>query len=607
MPKNEPFWSIEKDDGTLFVLSEQNGITVTDYNGVGMPPLENVSTPYGLRDGRFFQRTRVFPRTIILSLTIGSSSGRIFLFSLRKALLESINPHLQQSPWKLRYHYTNGSVRYINVLYDAGFEFIDENAGQEDVALRFIAFDPYWYGSLVQGTQTGVFDEIEVNYIMSRPSLGGGWDNMNAGANSYITDIVEAPDGTIYACGNFTSIGGVAANRIAKWDGSTWSPLGTGSTGRVNAMAVNANGILFAGATGTLGATGSSFAFWEAGTWSAIGAPPNNSVYAVTLSVDGNIYIGGSFTLVDGVAADRIAYFGVGGWNALGGGVDNGVVRTIAVTLAQDVYVGGNFTTVDGIACANLAKWNGTAWVNIGDTNGEVNALLTMPNNNVVVGGVFTSISGVDHGGIAEWNGTTFLSFDDWETAGIYSLAIDNDGFLYAGGMFRSYGGVLASTVRRWVGDRWNVVDLGEEFGGNHVYAIAFVRTSDAMYIGGDFVSPSLQVPKIVTITYQGTAKAYPIFIFTGPMHLLSLINARTKQGIYFYLWLGDGEQLTVDLSNGVKTVTSNWRGNMLGSVFYGNLVDFHLLPGDNDINVYGDRAFASQIYSFLPQYWSLD
>ena len=32
--------------------------------------------------------------------------------------------------------------------------------------------------------------------------------------------------GNVYAGGTFTNMGGVAANRIAKWDGATWSALG---------------------------------------------------------------------------------------------------------------------------------------------------------------------------------------------------------------------------------------------------------------------------------------------------------------------------------------------------------------------------------------------
>ncbi len=34
--------------------------------------------------------------------------------------------------------------------------------------------------------------------------------------------------GDLYAGGDFTTAGGVAVNRIAKWDGSAWSALGSG-------------------------------------------------------------------------------------------------------------------------------------------------------------------------------------------------------------------------------------------------------------------------------------------------------------------------------------------------------------------------------------------
>ena len=34
--------------------------------------------------------------------------------------------------------------------------------------------------------------------------------------------------GNLYAGGDFTTAGGVSANRIAKWDGSSWSALGSG-------------------------------------------------------------------------------------------------------------------------------------------------------------------------------------------------------------------------------------------------------------------------------------------------------------------------------------------------------------------------------------------
>jgi hypothetical protein len=57
-----------------------------------------------------------------------------------------------------------------------------------------------------------------------------------------------AVNGTnLYAGGDFTEAGGVPANHIAKWDGSSWSALGSGLDGPVYALAADGAGHLFVG------------------------------------------------------------------------------------------------------------------------------------------------------------------------------------------------------------------------------------------------------------------------------------------------------------------------------------------------------------------------
>ena len=48
------------------------------------------------------------------------------------------------------------------------------------------------------------------------------------GMNGYVSALAIAPDGALYAVGWFTTANGVSANHVAKWDGSSWSALGTG-------------------------------------------------------------------------------------------------------------------------------------------------------------------------------------------------------------------------------------------------------------------------------------------------------------------------------------------------------------------------------------------
>jgi hypothetical protein len=56
-----------------------------------------------------------------------------------------------------------------------------------------------------------------------------------------VSTLTVLDDGTgpaLYAGGDFTTAGGVSANRIAKWDGTEWSPLGNGIDDWVRALAV---------------------------------------------------------------------------------------------------------------------------------------------------------------------------------------------------------------------------------------------------------------------------------------------------------------------------------------------------------------------------------
>ena len=79
------------------------------------------------------------------------------------------------------------------------------------------------------------------------PSLGScapGWASTFGGlpgVDNAVQSLTVFDDGggpALYVGGNFTVAGGVVANRIARWDGSSWTPLGSGMNGPVQALAV---------------------------------------------------------------------------------------------------------------------------------------------------------------------------------------------------------------------------------------------------------------------------------------------------------------------------------------------------------------------------------
>ncbi len=92
----------------------------------------------------------------------------------------------------------------------------------------------------------------------------------------------------MYAGGQFTSAGSCTSgcNRIAKWNGSTWGATepGSGMNNWVNALAVDGSGSVYAGGTFTSAGTCDTtagcnrIAKWNGSTWSALGSGMNGTV-----------------------------------------------------------------------------------------------------------------------------------------------------------------------------------------------------------------------------------------------------------------------------------------------------------------------------------------
>ena len=99
---------------------------------------------------------------------------------------------------------------------------------------------------------------------------GGGFPSVSALAVS---------GSTLYAGGDFTTAGGSAANYIAQWNGSSWSALGSGmSVGygygtSVEALAVSGSTLYAGGYFTTAGGSVANYiAQWNGSSWSALGS-----------------------------------------------------------------------------------------------------------------------------------------------------------------------------------------------------------------------------------------------------------------------------------------------------------------------------------------------
>ncbi|MGY3089509.1 hypothetical protein ACVWYF_002557 [Hymenobacter sp. UYAg731] len=339
-------------------------------------------------------------------------------------------------------------------------------------------------------------------------SLGVGTAN---GVNGTVYALAVAGNGDVYAGGDFSQAGGAAANRVARWNGTAWSSLGTGTANGVGmagnavyALAVAGNGDVYAGGLFQQagGATANHVARWNGTAWSSLGTGTanglNDRVMALVVAGNGDVYVGGFFTFINsGGQANRVARWDGTAWNSLGTGITNGVgdrVQALAVAGNGDVYVGGNFSYAGGVVASRVAKWNGTAWSGLGTgtsnvLNGPVNALALAGNGDIYAGGEFSQASGAAANRVARWNGTAWSSLSTGTGNGVNdvvkALAVAGNGDVYAGGLFQQAGGAAADYVAKWSGTAWS--SLGTGNGLNFpVQALAVADNGD-VYVGGDF------------------------------------------------------------------------------------------------------------------------
>ena len=221
---------------------------------------------------------------------------------------------------------------------------------------------------------------------------------LGTGLNQFCWTIDIAPNGDVYAAGNFTAAGGVAnTSHIAKWNGTAWSALATGLDAWVYSLAFSPNGTLYIGGNfdNADGTNGDHLCYWDGSAFHQVGSVEiTNTVYKVTFDEKGKLIIGGSFTNAGGVAnADYIACWNGAQWESFGTGT-NGSVRTIVIKSGK-YYVAGGFTTAGGLTLTDRnAVWSNGSWqpfdINL-PGNGAVYSILPTSDGSLYIGGDFST------------------------------------------------------------------------------------------------------------------------------------------------------------------------------------------------------------------------
>lgn len=235
---------------------------------------------------------------------------------------------------------------------------------------------------------------------------GSSWSGLGLGVSSSVVALAVVA-GDVIAGGSFATAGGNAAYRIAKWNGSSWSALGLGLSGTVSALAVSGSDVYAGGDftratnSGNLVVQVNRVAKWDGSSWSALGSGFNNTVQA--LAVSGNeVFAGGWFTTATNsgnlaVTVNQIAKWDGSSWSALGAGMSS-TVHALALA-GSDVIAGGVFTRATNsgnlaVTVNRIAKWDGSSWSALGSGMNFPVYALTVSGSNLYAGGQFTTAGG---------------------------------------------------------------------------------------------------------------------------------------------------------------------------------------------------------------------
>jgi uncharacterized delta-60 repeat protein len=315
------------------------------------------------------------------------------------------------------------------------------------------------------------------------------------------------PDGKIIIAGFFSSVLGVARNNIARLnaDGTLDSAFDPNANDDILSIAVQADGKILVGGifTSIGGQTRNRIARLDAVTGAPDSFDPNATggfgpdVASMVVQANGKILVGGTFTSIGGAKRNNIAR--LDGTTGLADSFDpnaNSFVFSIAVQGDGKILVGGDFSTIGGAPRTYIGRLDPTT--GLADSfnpnpNERVRSLALQADGKILVGGFFNgpnSIGGATRNRIARLDPATGMadSFDPNANNTVFSIAVQEDGKVLAGGGFHganSIGGATRNYIAR-LDPATGAADSFDPKGDFTVFSVA-VQADGKILAGGVF------------------------------------------------------------------------------------------------------------------------
>jgi uncharacterized delta-60 repeat protein len=322
------------------------------------------------------------------------------------------------------------------------------------------------------------------------------------GGNCCVFATAVQPDGKILIGGSFADVLGITRHNIARLnsDGTLDTAFDPNATNTVYSIAVQADGKILAGGefSGIGGQQRHQIARLDPATGLADSFDPSASggtVFSIAVQTDGKILAAGDFTNIGGQPRNRIARL-----DATTGLADpfnpdsNSFVWSIAVQTDGKILAGGEFGIIGGQTRNGIARLDATSGLPDAfnpNANSDVRSILVQWDGRILAGGDFSSIGGQTRRGLARLDAVTGLAdgFNPNTSGGVDTIAVQADGKILVGGQFSSIGGQSRSNIARLD----PVSGLADSFDPNanqfgYVWSLA-VQTDGKILAGGSFVN----------------------------------------------------------------------------------------------------------------------
>jgi len=194
------------------------------------------------------------------------------------------------------------------------------------------------------------------------------FDTPGGVSNTFIFDM-EIFNNTLYVTGTFTKIDDASTTLLAKWDGSTWSPVEHPFVdSQINRMHVHLGNLIVTGILkDAISDSVSYIAAFDGQRWERFEQDLNGPGLALATLGD-NLIVGGEFTHAGDKEVNRIALWTGTEWRSFGEGFSAEFPAKVQAitTHGEDIFAAGLFTASGSKKLNSIAKWSGEEWEALG-------------------------------------------------------------------------------------------------------------------------------------------------------------------------------------------------------------------------------------------------